>query len=217
MRGFEHGESNIIIYNCVVLAAIIATAIGIVVYLFIFWKRLKDDYASEIIFSTAFYVLLGILVGWFLSFKFFSDWFLWTGFAGSLLGLYFGNLRFKLRFFETFEALIISSLPWLSLTFLSDSVTHSSLSSFIAFLVVLLTIFVFYWLDTHFREFTWYRSGKVGFAGLATISTIFLIRAGASLTNVHVISFTGRFETIVSAGAAFIAFILLFNLSRKIE
>lgn len=198
-------------------AGLIATTLGILIFLFIFWKRLREDYASGIIFEAAFYVLLGLGVLWFVSFKLFPGWFFWTSAAGAGVGLTLGILKFRLRFYETLEALVIAVLPWLAFIFLKDSVVNFSLSSFVAFLLVLIIIFAFYYIDTHFREFTWYRSGKIGFAGLATLAIIFTLRSGIALTDAHVLTFTGKFEAIVSGAMAFVCFILIYNLSRKIE
>lgn len=198
------------------LPNLIATALGILVFLFIFWKRLREDYASGIIFEVAFYIILGIGIMDLISLKLFSQWFFWVSLGGALVGLGLGILKFKLRFYESLEATTISLSPWLAFIFLKDSVVHSSLSSFLGFLVILIVIFIFYYLDTHFREFTWYRSGRVGFSGLATLAIIFIIRAAIALTPTLVLTFTGRFEAIISGAMAFICFILIYNLSKKI-
>lgn len=196
----------------------IATSfLGIVTFLFIFWKRMKDDYAAPIIFSVSFYILLGILAGWFISYKFFPNLFLWTAFVGALAGLSAGILRYKIRFYESLESIVISLLPWLSFVFLKDSVARQSFSSFILFLAVLVFIYVFYFLDTHFREFTWYKSGKIGFAGLATLGLILLARSATSFVKINVISFNGRFDALASASLGIICLLMLYNLSRKIE
>ena len=52
------------------IASIPTNIVGILVFLFLFWKRLRDDYSSEIIFKTAFDILIGIGVGLLFSLKF---------------------------------------------------------------------------------------------------------------------------------------------------
>lgn len=204
-------------YNSYMLQTLLSSVLGILIFLFIFWKRLKDDYSSQIIFTVSTYIILGILVGSLISSRFFADWYLWAGFVGAILGLIFGMLRFRVKFFESFESVVISCLPWAAFTFLMDSVSESSLSSFLTFLAVLFVIFVFYYLDTHYREFTWYKSGKVGFAGMVTLIVIFVTRFAVSLAGISVISFVDKYEVWVSGGGALVATFLLFNLSRKIE
>lgn len=191
--------------------------IGALIFLFIFWKRLKEDYASEIVFKSATYIFIGILVGWLVSVRFFAEWFFWFEFIGAIGGVYFSSRYLRLRFYETLEAFVISVLPWLSLTFLKSSVVGSSFASFIAFLVTLVMIFVYYFLDYHYKEFTWYRSGKIGFAGLLTMAILFLIRSSLALFGIHVLSFVSKFEGVISGSFAFICFLMIFNLGRVTE
>lgn len=201
------------------LASLTTSFFGVLTFLYIFWKRLKEDYAPSIIFSVSFYILVGILAGWFAANRLFPSWFFWASGLGAVVGFALGILRLKLRLYESFEALAIAVLPWLSFTFLNDSVSNSRLTSFLAFLVVLALIYVFYYLDTHFREFTWYASGKVGFSGLATLAILFLVRTATSLAGLSVLSFIDnlKVEAAFSGVAALLCFVLLFNLSRKIE
>jgi hypothetical protein len=198
-------------------ASLVTNSFGILILIFIFWKRLKEDYASEIIFKAAFIVLLGILVGWAVSSKFFPVWYLWSDFLGLVLGLVAAIYVLKIRFYESFEALIIASLPWVGLVFLKDSVFNSSLNSFLAFLVILLVVFVAYWLDVNYKNFTWYKSGKIGFAGVSALGLIFLIRSLVATIGIPMLSFVGKFEAIISGAAAFICFLLLYNLGRISE
>lgn len=196
---------------------IVVTILGLLIFLFLFWKRLKEDYAGEIIFKAATFILLGIGIGWTLSDKFFPAWFFWASIAGGLIGLSLAILKFRVKFYETLEALIISSLPWLGLTFLEDSVIHSSFSSFSAFSVILIMVFVSYYLDVRYKGFSWYRSGKIGFAGLAVAIIIFLVRSLIAIGKVPMLSFVGRSEAVISGVMALVSFILLFNLGRKKE
>lgn len=188
---------------------------GVIVFLFIFWKRLKEDYASEIIFKSAMFVLTGITIGSLISMEFLAPAFLWFGFLGALAGLGISVNRNKIRFYESLEAVTIGGLPWVSFLFLKDSVLSSSLTSFIGFLAILIVIFIYYYLDLHYKEFTWYRSGKIGFAGLSTLGIIFLIRSAIAILKVPVISFLSGYEAVASGVAAFICFLLIFNLGRK--
>lgn len=197
------------------IASILANLLGIFVFLFVFWKRLREDYSSEIIFKTAFHILIGILIGFLISLKFISTASFWFAFVGSTLGLGFAILRLKVKFYETFEALIISSFPWISFIFLLDSVIHSSLSSFLAFVAILIFVFISYFLDTHYKNFTWYKSGKIGFAGILTLGLFFVVRSILAIFTVNMLSFVGlRVEAVVSGAVAFICFVLLFNLGR---
>lgn len=197
------------------LIEIAAGLLGTIVFLFIFWKRLKEDYSSEIVFKSSFNILLGILVGWGISFKFYPPGFLWLSFLGGVLGLAVSVLRFRVRAYETLEAFVIGVLPWTSFVFLADSVLNSSLISFIGFLVTLLVVFFSYYIDQHYKNFAWYKSGKIGFAGLATLALVFLIRSAIAISQTPVLSFVSfKIEAVVSGSLAFICFILIYNLGR---
>jgi len=197
------------------IASVLINPLGILIFLFIFWKRLREDYSSEIIFKTAFDILAGILIGFLFSLKFNQIGFFWPVFIGSCLGLGLALFGLKIKFYETFEAFIISTFPWMGFIFLLDSIKHSSLSSFLAFIAILIFVFISYYLDTHYKNFTWYKSGKIGFAGIVTLSIFFIARSALAIFGIHMISFVSlRIEAVVSAAAAFICFILLFNLAR---
>jgi hypothetical protein len=206
---------NLMLYNWLMLVNILVSTLGVLVFLFLFWKRLKEDYASEIIFKTASSIIIGILIGWGISFKFFPDLFFWTSLTGALVGLIFAILKFKVKFYESLETFILSSLPWLAFVFLEDSVGSSSLSSFLGFVAILILVFESFWLDTHYKSFTWYKSGRVGFAGLATAATAFLIRGLLAIKGVTMLSLVGRQEAAASGVVALTCFLLLFDLARR--
>ena len=197
------------------LFGIVASTLGTLVYLFLFWRKLKEDYPASVIFSTAFFILGGVSLFYFVAFKYFkAEWF-WAAIFGALAGLFGGVYKYNIRFYETFEALIIATLPWIALTFLADSVKASSLSSFIYFVVIVALIGIFYLLEKHYKNFNWYHSGRIGFSGLAVAGAFFVLRAIFASFFPFVISFVGKFEAIASGIASFITFLLLFNLARS--
>ena len=197
------------------LFSIPATVLGIVIFLFIFWNKQREDYPSGEIFSTSFYILSSIGLGLLVSSKYFPAWWFWASIAGIILGLGLGLLRFRFRFFESLEAIIIGLLPWLSLVFLSDSISSSSIFSFGAFAVVVALMGLDHFLDRHYKGFSWYRSGRIGFSGLTVAGAFFLIRAAVASFLPFVLSFVESFEAILSGVAAFILFLLTFNLARQ--
>lgn len=199
------------------IANLLVNLSGALIFLFIFWKKLKEDHASEIIFSSAYTVLAGILAGYLLSLNFFPEWFFWSEVIGILIGYVISIYKFRVRVFETLDSLVISLLPWLSLTFLKDSVVNSSLISFISFVAVLLFIFIYHFMDMRYKRFTWYRSGKIGFSGLATLTLFFITRAAIATSFGAVLSFVSVYEPYISGALAFMVALVIFNLSRKEE
>jgi hypothetical protein len=187
---------------------LIANVLGIFLFLLLIWKRLKDDYHYEKIFNLCAFVLSGFLLGLVISKSFLPTFWFWIIVSGIVLGFGIGINRLKIKFFESFEGLIIGILPWTGLFFLSDAIINASLSSFLLFWFTLICVFLFYFLDSHYRRFTWYKSGRVGFAGVLTLAVFFVIRA---------IFFVSTYESYVSGTVAFLLFLLLFNLSRSKE
>lgn len=194
-----------------------ATAFGILIFIFIFWKKLKEDYSAEIIFTSALATILGIITFYFLAKKFMPPYWFWSGIFGALMGLGLSSYKFHLRFYEVFEAMVISVLPLTAFVFLTDSVASASIFSFIYFVIIVALIGLYYILDKRYKSFTWYRSGRIGFSGLGVTATFFLLRALFALFFPDVLSFVNKFEPIVSGIVTFVFFLLLFNLSRKVS
>jgi hypothetical protein len=189
--------------------------IGFIIFLYLFWKRLKEDYIANQIFSTAFFSVIGLVVFYLISRKFFFPWWFWSTLTGAVIGLSLGVWKYKLKYFETFEAASLGLFIWLSLYFLADAVTHSSLPSFIGFVVIVILVGLYHFFDNHYKSFIWYRSGKVGFSGLATSTVLFLIRTIVFLFLPNALSFVPKFEVYLSALASFLFAFLTYNLSRE--
>lgn len=188
---------------------------GIFIFLFIFWKKLKEDYLSDNIFLTGVYALGGILLGSIISLKFLPEWWFWQIALLSLIGLMIGTYRFKLRIYEVFEAYFVGILPWLSLFFLTHSILNSNIYSFLAFSFLLLLLGFYYFLDTHYKNFSWYRSGRVGFSGLTVLAVFLIARAALAPISDLVLSLSGKSDSIVSGVLAFVVFLLIYNLSKS--
>lgn len=189
-------------------------AAGILTFLFLFWKRLKEDYSSEIIFTSAMFVLLFLGVGAVLSQKIFPGFWFWLTLLGSFFGLLLGARRFNMDMVESFEAFGISLLPYLSLIFFQNSVTTESLPSFIAFAVCLSLFGLYYYISGIYKNFLWYASGRVGFAGLFTFAIFFIIKAVAGLILPPGFVSSGRIETLLSGGLSFTLFFVIVNIAK---
>ena len=189
----------------------------ILIFQFIFWKRLKDDYKANEIFSTSFFILSGIGLGGLLSRLFFSLWWFWFSVVGVAIGLALGIYKYKMKFYESLQASIIGLLPWLVFIFLNHSVGNKSLSSFIAFIVTIIFIGCFYAVEENYKNFSWYLSGRIGLSGLFTGGLFFLTRAIVAVFVPFVLSFVGKFEIIVSGVMAIIFILLAVNLSGKLK
>ena len=188
--------------------------VGILLFLFLFWKRLKEDYSSNIIFGLSFFVLLGVFFGYLTSRYFFPHWFFWFEAFGAFLGFAIGIIKFNTRFFETYEALFISFLPWLTLFYLAELIKKPSLAIAVITLLNFSLILLFDFVSMRYKNFSWYKSGKIGLAGLLTSGVFFLLRAAIATLLPSVVSFLGLSEIILSGVCAFTIFLLIYNLSK---
>src|SRR6266478_5981851 len=105
------------------ITILIALPIGILGFLFLFWRRLKEDYPGDQIFTFGFIVAACILVGFFSGLSvyniqhtiYFSPhglWF-WLAFLFGGVGFFVSFMKLKLRFFETLEAAGLGFLFWI--------------------------------------------------------------------------------------------------------
>lgn len=184
-------------------------------FLFVFWRRLKDDFSSDVIFQISSAILFGMSLGLIASQIFAPAWFFWFAFLGYFLGTLLMILKFKLRFFETLEAVIMAGMPFVSLLFFKDSVINYSLSSFLAFVGSLVLIFLAYWFDQNYKSFTWYKSGRIGFAGLTVSILFFLARTVIAILGITMVSLLNQFEALVSGSLVLICTGLLIYLAKK--
>lgn len=193
------------------------SALGFFLFLFVFWRRLKEDYASRSIFTLGFYLVLGFVLGiaCLKLYPPFQPFWFWLGLSGAMGGLFLGFYRFKMRFFELWEAFTLGFLYWVTWVLLLDSILKSDLASLLGFVVVGSLIFFFYFLETKYKKFTWYKSGRLGFTGLFSLGTFFLIRSLVAIFRISVLSLNGKVDSLISALAAFTLFLTLFNLGRQ--
>ncbi len=187
---------------------------SLILFLFFFWRRLREDFDSPVIFRSGFIMVLGFGIGQivFVSIvpRFFpaSNIFNYAGlwFWGAILGLSIGFMisqkAFRLPFYETLEAAIVGFL------FASPIITKEWIFS-----IAIVTIF--YVLKLKYKSFNWYRSGKVGFAGLATMGIFFTARSILAFIGSTMLVFTGigKVEVVLCAALAFLSFFAIYDLS----
>lgn len=194
---------------------IIFSLVGVLLYLFSFWKKLGEDYTHQQIFSAAFYILFGALLGFVISKSLLGKWWFWFGFLGAFFGFIIGNLKLKIRFYEYIDSLVLAALPGIALIFLGNSILNASLSSFLGFVVLLIFIFLFFYFEAHYKGFAWFKSGKVGFSGLSTLGLFFLVRGLIALAYRDVLSFAGKADFLISLVVSLVCFFLVYNLGKQ--
>ena len=83
-----------------------------------------------------------------------------------------------------------------------------------AFVVGLLLVCLYVTLNNYYKQFPWYKSGRVGFSGLVVLGSGFLIRSVVSLVYPNMIFFIGRVDAVLSAAIAFLFFFTVHSLSQ---
>lgn len=189
------------------LISLVLNFLGLILFLFLFWRRLKEDYSREIVFSSAFWLVLGLGLGWVVAHQYFPAWVFWFEAFGALLGFSLGVFKYSLRFFETFEATFLALLPWLTLSSLW-------LAPVVAGFCLALILIGLY-LNRRYKSFTWYKSGRIGLVGLVTAGTFFVGRAALAIFNPRMLFLAGRSEAILSGITAFTIFLLVYNLAKE--
>lgn len=188
---------------------------GALVFLFIFWEKLKEDYSSTLIFSTGFTIIICLALSNLAARYYDPKWWFWFGTLGITIGVLWSIFRLKLKVYELLEAVFVAILPWLSFVFLIDSITNKSVLSLGAFIVVVAVIIFYLYLSTRYKRFSWYPSGKVGFSALSSMGTLFMIRGLSSLFTNDMLSFVGKIDTAFSGIVTLASFLGVFYLGRK--
>jgi len=195
-------------------------------FLYLVWRRLKEDYSSHEIFSLAFLTITFAIVGYFLGLVFSSRlvrtgifnpreiWF-WLSVVFGLTGFIFSIYKFKMRFYESFEAVVKGFLFFLMAIFIFNALLNSNLVLLVFGTFLGILVYSFRLVDSRYKSFTWYKSGKVGFSGLAISGVFFLVRTIIALIFPNTLSFIGSVDAILSAIATFLSFVALYNLSGR--
>jgi len=209
-----------------ILPSILASAIGIFSFLFLFWKRLKEDYSAPLIFSAGFSLVGFVLAGSFIfniASKYISTsgvlnpaelWF-WGAFVGFLVGLWYSIVKFKLKSVEILEASALGFSVWLALGYMLNFFKSRNVYSGLLGVAVVISIVLFYFLDKRYKSFSWYKSGRLGFSGIFVSGFYFTLRVIFASLAPTTFSIIGKIDIIFSAVVAFLLFFSLYNLSER--
>lgn len=171
------------------LASFFIWALGIVSFSFVLWKNLKEDYLHEKIFSLTLIILGAGALFWLIFSSRIGYYAFWAaGLALSVVCFYLiRKLEFKV--FEFADAVIPA---WFLFSFffsLADFLRTPFDPLKLAWPAIsLLSILAYNFFLKRYRRFSWYPSGRVGFAGFASLGFYFFLRLGVAIYMVVVIS-----------------------------
>lgn len=188
------------------------TIIASFIYLFSLWRGLREDYEIDHVFSLGFLSLIGLLIGFAIG-KLIPEYWFWTTLSGFLIFFIIFVRRFKLRFYESLETSTPGLIALISVPFLAEIITSGSQSTSIFALFIILSFVLFLWLRKNYKRFTWYKSGKIGFASMSVFGLLFLFRIIAGFISPETVTMAGELDIVASAIVSFLSFFSLYNLS----
>lgn len=155
--------------------------LGAVVFSFVLWRKLKEDYSHDLIFSFTILVLALALFGDILSQNFLPGLSFWSVLFFQLLCVSFFVKKGYFKFYELIDGLAIS---WITFFVFVDILSFYVLSGFI-------TLLIYMTILKRYRRFSWYPSGRIGFLGLSVSSLYFLLRGLVAILTYSVLPFFG--------------------------
>lgn len=193
---------------------IIVLLISLVIFKFVFWRRLKEDFVSDQIFRISFISIgMAILFG-FASYKYSPNWWFWASIAGLATGVSISAYQHKMDLIELIEASMLASISVYFSVYLYLFVSTREWSLLLLVFLPLVANFFFWVFEKHYKKLSWYRSGRVGFAGFASGGIFFLARAVIAYFNPNMLSFIPGLEVYISLTVALAHFAFLIKLSR---
>ena len=211
--------------------------LGFILSLFFFWRRLKDDYLGSQIFNVSFLTIFiaSVLIfssnflvqkksSLLLYFNPQTLWF-WPLTLSFFIGLFLASKYYGFKFYEAADSAISALFVFLVFTFLSFFIFSQNALFLLPVIFISFFLGLYLWMNKNYKRFTWYRSGRLGFAGLTSFGIFLVVRSIVALTLPFMLSlvsfpcagctFTGPADTLIGAVVSFIVFLNLFNLSIK--
>lgn len=212
--------------------------LGAFFFSYTLWKKLREDWANNEIFKFTLVIFMGFLLGWWAASLWFPSFSFWITILAPFLAGTYVHKKLGFRFFEVIDALVPA---WFSFLFFSYSgvliahwIRFASIVAHVATVFVIAQLFavigsivLYKYLLKRYRRFSWYPSGKVGFAGLASLAFYFLLRTIISIvahfaapTNIVSLPYFSLsveiFNAIMGLGLmAFTVFVLYSRSGRK--
>lgn len=198
----------------IITSQIIVSTIVVLLYLYFFWRKLREDYESKVIFSTAFLILLGVCLGVVLSFSFNIYYWYWLIFTIALSTLVVSAILFKIKIFEALDGLVLALLPLQVAMFFVDFIEGMTIYGLVPLVFAFLLLPLYFVTSRYYKRILWYRSGKVGFTGLAVLGVNFSLRSVAYFLG-GVLSLTDINDLYLSLAVALLGFAGIIYLAKS--
>lgn len=162
-------------------------ALGSLLFSFVLWKKLRDDYTNSQIYSFTLFSVLASLLGLWVANTWLPEFAFLITFLSFVLSSFLLLKYLQIKFFEFIDAVSIASLYFYFLLRVGILLQQIEAEGFdlknISFqvdvaeiILVLISAYLYKFFLKRYRQFSWYPSGKIGFAGLATVALFFLFQ-----------------------------------------
>lgn len=167
--------------------------LGLVIFMYLLWRDLRDDYGDQKIINYAWVALLGFLLGGRITYGLVNwgvwndSWLSWlsvwtkpgTNYLGSYLGLVLASWlvssKNQWKFLALMDDIVKPTLIFSCLLMIDEWVrANFYIKSMVYLILLVLDIVLVNWLKKKYRSFTWYKSGKKGFVLLFNNFLFFL-------------------------------------------
>lgn len=188
--------------------------LGLSMFLFVFWRGLKDDYIPSQIFSIAFTVFFIVVLTYVLSLYFFKQYRFWLIVLSLFIGFLVGTKRSGVRYYEAWDSYILSVF---SSFFIPILILYKnwSIDWVLFYISIAVSFIIFFIIKNVYKSFIWYKSGKRGFPGLFSIGVFFLIRSVISFVKPDYTLSLIEYDLFFSGLISFMSFLNIFILANK--
>lgn len=209
-----------------IIAVTLPLIISIFSFLFLFWRRTKEDYPSNDIFEVASLMLIlsSFVSGLVLFIQLKIDSFpqisvssilFWCFAVVSVLVILFFSKKKQMSFIELLDSSIFSYLLAFFVIVSSHALYAKNSRSLILATIIGFIFILYIFFDERYKSFTWYKSGKVGFSGLFSAGVFFVTRAILAISFKSMTTIIGPIDVLLSALVAFAFFLMLYNIATK--
>lgn len=199
--------------------------IGSLVYLFLYWRSLKEDVPISDVFTSGLLILASGYVGFALahllqgslfSSAYFDPGEIWFWFSSAFIVMvtFLMSRNQKLSVYEIFESVGVATLPLYSFIVVYFGLSNRSIETIVFGFFILTFLALYYYFQVTYKNFGWYKSGRVGFSGLTSLALLFMARALIAGWYPSMVSFTGRIEIVLSGIVSFLLIFMVYNLSE---
>ncbi len=210
----------------ILLPLAMVVVFGSLVFVFMFWRRLKEDYSSDILFSAgvsmAICTMLFSAIFFYIANFFFAKsavfypegmWF-WGAVVGYLIAYAVSVWRYEMKVYEVFDAAGIALLLWYAEIIFAYSIIPLYISGLAFFSAVFIFYLSFVWLQKNYKRLSIFRNSRAGAPGLAIIGALFFVRVLAAYFVPSLVSLVGPIDIVPSSVVAFLLFFSVYNLSE---